>query len=559
MGFSYNVNVLNQKGSPAIYTDTFANRPAFGFAGRLFIANDTAAIYEDTGTAWVLIANVSSGAGTLQQVTTNGNTSNVGISVTAGGVSTNSATITSLTQGSVPFVGAAGLITQDNANLFFDDTNNRLGINTNTPSNNLDVHGTGTTALLALNNTSSNQSLISFLKNSSAKWRIGNSSTDTFDILNVGLTTNAISISNASNCVSFLANLLLKQSTGFQSVASFNGIACDAGGFFFQLGTSNNVAYLNFIGLTAARTFTFPDAAGTLALTTDLSSYLPLTGGNLTGNITVSVNTGLSALTLNNASLSGKNWSFINTTSGADTDLSLFYSGTSGGTKVTFGNTGNASFTATGGRFDIDLNGQIISKQNLDVATAGGRFTGQSARGTMGNIQIDQVTTGADGGQIKFSTCPSGSTTPTLGMTLSSSQNLLINSTTDDTVNKLQVTGSFKTTGSISYGGIRQSSASSGALDAGTVNLSTLMPNITFNGNFISMQLQIVSTDGGSVNSSIINCARTSGTTWTSSLVNTVGTANLITLTFGGTSASPTLALSGTSLNLFSVLLCCIS
>jgi len=288
MGFSYNVNVLNQKGSPAIYTDTFANRPAFGFAGRLFIANDTAAIYEDTGTSWVLIANVSSGAGTLQQVTTNGNTSNVGISVTAGGVSTNSATITSFTQGSVPFVGAAGLITQDNTNLFFDDTNNRLGINTNTPSNNLDVHGGGTNPLIAINNTAGNQSLIGFAKNSTAKWRIGNSSTDTFDVLNVGLTTNAISINNASNCVSFIANLLLKQSTGFQSVASFNGIACDAGGFFFQLGTSNNIAYLNFIGLTAARTFTFPNAAGTLALTSDLSSYVPYTGAST--NVDLGIN-----------------------------------------------------------------------------------------------------------------------------------------------------------------------------------------------------------------------------------------------------------------------------
>jgi len=119
MGFSYNVNVLNQKGSPAIYTDTFANRPAFGFAGRLFIANDTAAIYEDTGTSWVLIANVSSGAGTLQQVTTNGNTSNVGISVTAGGVSSNSLTVTNFTPGLVSFVGMAGLITSYKINLFF--------------------------------------------------------------------------------------------------------------------------------------------------------------------------------------------------------------------------------------------------------------------------------------------------------------------------------------------------------------------------------------------------------------------------------------------------------
>lgn len=207
MGFSYNVNVLNQKGSPAIYTDTFANRPAFGFAGRLFIANDTAAIYEDTGTAWVLIANVSSGAGTLQQVTTNGNTSNVGISVTAGGVSTNSATITSLTTGSVPFVGAAGLITQDNTNLFWDDINNRLGILTNTPSNNLDVHGSGTSPLIAVNNTAGNQALIAFLNTGAARWRIGNTAGNFFDIINMFTSTSAISINSAGNVVTLIGAL----------------------------------------------------------------------------------------------------------------------------------------------------------------------------------------------------------------------------------------------------------------------------------------------------------------------------------------------------------------
>ena len=41
----------------------------------------------------------------------------------------------------------------------------------------------------------------------------------------------------------------------------------------------------NFSGVTAStlRTFTLPDASGTLALTSNLSAYLPLTGGTLTG------------------------------------------------------------------------------------------------------------------------------------------------------------------------------------------------------------------------------------------------------------------------------------
>lgn len=42
-------------------------------------------------------------------------------------------TITSATQGSVLFAGASGVLAQDNANFFWDDTNNRLGIGTASP------------------------------------------------------------------------------------------------------------------------------------------------------------------------------------------------------------------------------------------------------------------------------------------------------------------------------------------------------------------------------------------------------------------------------------------
>ncbi len=46
---------------------------------------------------------------------------------------------TGLTAGSVPFAGSGGAISQDNANLFYDDTNNRLGIGTASPTKALDV------------------------------------------------------------------------------------------------------------------------------------------------------------------------------------------------------------------------------------------------------------------------------------------------------------------------------------------------------------------------------------------------------------------------------------
>ncbi len=50
-------------------------------------------------------------------------------------------TTTAFTQGSVPFAGASGVYSQDNANYFWDATNHRLGLGNAAPSTRLDVTG----------------------------------------------------------------------------------------------------------------------------------------------------------------------------------------------------------------------------------------------------------------------------------------------------------------------------------------------------------------------------------------------------------------------------------
>jgi len=50
-------------------------------------------------------------------------------------------TLSSLTEGSILFVGSSGTITEDNSNLYWDDTNDRLGIGTSSPSDKLTVVG----------------------------------------------------------------------------------------------------------------------------------------------------------------------------------------------------------------------------------------------------------------------------------------------------------------------------------------------------------------------------------------------------------------------------------
>jgi hypothetical protein len=115
-----------------------------------------------TSTDWTTFNNKGSGTvtsvsgtGTVNGITLTGTVTSTG-SLTLGGTLSNvnltsqvtgtlpaanggTGTATAFTAGSVVFAGASGVYTQDNANLFWDDTNNRLGIGTATPTSKLEV------------------------------------------------------------------------------------------------------------------------------------------------------------------------------------------------------------------------------------------------------------------------------------------------------------------------------------------------------------------------------------------------------------------------------------
>jgi len=117
---------------------------------------------------------------------------------------------------------------------------------------------------------------------------------------------------------------------------TFTDATKNNGGIFLQNGSSNSLAgYMNLGGLTnglkftsgggisntftlpsaTGYTFTFPNATGTLALTSDLSGYLPLTGGTLTGSLTLPSNTasGNPALYFNyGANAASRSWRLCN-------------------------------------------------------------------------------------------------------------------------------------------------------------------------------------------------------------------------------------------------------
>lgn len=77
-----------------------------------------------------------------------------------GDVSVNSLTAASLTPGSVLFSGIAGLISEDNTNLFWDDSLNRLGIGTDTPPSKLTVEDGGPDVVRIISTSGSNDARI---------------------------------------------------------------------------------------------------------------------------------------------------------------------------------------------------------------------------------------------------------------------------------------------------------------------------------------------------------------------------------------------------------------
>jgi hypothetical protein len=122
-------------------------------------------------------------------------------------------TVPPLTVGSVLFAGPSGAIAQDNANLFWDDTNNRLGIGTIVPDVNLDISPAsgfariqqkGTNAAIILDHTTANSfSSLSFKENGTDLFLMGTglytADTTNFDIGVSGAGGQRIRIQSTGN------------------------------------------------------------------------------------------------------------------------------------------------------------------------------------------------------------------------------------------------------------------------------------------------------------------------------------------------------------------------
>lgn len=333
--------VLNQRGSPSWFSDIYANIPTAGYKGRMFISTDTFAFYRDTGTGWDLIGGPGTGT------------------ITGSGAS-----------GQVSYFNGSSTLAGSN-NLFWDSTNNRLGIGTATPGVALDIHATGTNA--QFNGTGSSNAYIVFQQAGTSKWRIGNtfSSPNSFDIYNNATTTNALSISS-SNILSFIGVsnfddvIRLKQNlSSYATSSGYTTMFSTTGGGLYTLGFYNGAGALSQISFTTAASYsyTFPNASGTLALTSNLSSYLPLAGGTMSGSIIIENGLGTNQIYLTKSS--GDVYGTIQTEAGGN-KFSL-------GNVSNIGTLGTPNITWTSG-MQVGIN-NTSPTYDFDV-TGTGRFTG---------------------------------------------------------------------------------------------------------------------------------------------------------------------------------------
>jgi len=229
---------------------------------------------------------------------------------------------------------------------------------------------------------------------------------------------------NIDNLGGFGGALNLRQATSFStwSGAAFTSIYATPGNnLIINFSNDGRTITLNGALVSAAspRTFTFPDATGTLALTTDLGAYLPLAGGTLTGalngtsasfssTITSSRNdSGNISATLSNAFLNQGNLiNFQHNSGGTTTNAFIGHGGDSSGNLVLVNNsitalsfaraTGAATFsssvTLTSGLLSVDG----FANKDTNYITLRSGFS-PSDSGGLGFKAIDHSGSGVDG------------------------------------------------------------------------------------------------------------------------------------------------------------------
>ena len=316
---SVDYDILNQKQTPAFYASSLATRPAFGFPGRIFIDTDTpsSGIYRDTGSAWVQVADPGAGTtGTLQQVTTNGNTTTLGISVQ--GIEINDGAGTGVYNLAV---GNSALALNTNGEYNLAIGQNALNKNTTGQSNiaigyvslQNNIGGNGNTAIgnsaLQTNSNGVSNTAIGF--NALLSNTTGNNNTA------IGVSSLALNTTGANNIAVGSSSLYANTTGGANTGIGYASLSANT--------TGGNNTSLGSQALKENTTASFNTAIGTASLqnNTTGASNTAIGYGSLNINTTGSTNTAVGTSALASNTTAGQNTAVGNSSMSANTTGSL--------------------------------------------------------------------------------------------------------------------------------------------------------------------------------------------------------------------------------------------
>jgi hypothetical protein len=155
--------------------------------------------------------------------------------------------------GQVTFWSAATVLTGSN-NLFWDNTNGRLGIGNIVPGAKLDVHGTG--VIQQLNGTTTNNSYLDFQNAGATKWRLGNTynaGQNRFSLFNAAGTTEVVTTFQTGN-------VAINSTTDAGYKLDVNGTARVQGTLtgvtqYFSTGAAATSHYLEFLSTSSTNSY----------------------------------------------------------------------------------------------------------------------------------------------------------------------------------------------------------------------------------------------------------------------------------------------------------------
>lgn len=250
-----NANLTASAGSVAYSTATALALNTVGNSGDWLKSGGTAA------PAWTAPAALTKTDDTNVTLTLGGSASTAllnAASITVGWTGTlavsrgGTGTGTAFTAGSVVFAGASGVYSQDNVNLFWDDSNNRLGVGTNAPTVQLHV-SSGNPAVLIENTAASSNATLQF-KYPSRTWSMAVRGADRAGALTIRdstATTDRVLVDTSGNLLVISAGLGYGTGSGgavTQATSRTTGVTLNK--------TNGAITLVSAAGTTTWQTFT---------------------------------------------------------------------------------------------------------------------------------------------------------------------------------------------------------------------------------------------------------------------------------------------------------------